>query len=347
MQFSKAQAQLALEVGAVLTAEKPDAKIRASLNFAKVEVGKYAPWKHLEVTNWEFVVVPDYETGTASITKDSRTVTISGGTLTSDFKGRFFSSSKSTSPYEIRNVSGNDLILKTPMAEDSASGLKYTVSKVYYRWPSDIRLILPRIELWNKPTIAEVNGYDEYAADYDTGNIALTKGSKTATFAGAVLLDKVFPGDIIEAQSRDYRIRTVVSDTEITMVNRAAEKCDGKFKIKSDTPYKGKLIGIGKQDDKFLARFNYIRSLYYMVAEDDDTELPIEFDRDIIDWAKAEYKRLDDKLLWENDLNLAQKRLIKLSLDSTLAIQSADLFAPAIPVGLGRGDVTGRRHLRG
>ena len=345
MKFGKAKSLLGLESGVDIHAEKPDLKLQSALNFAKIQVGKYERWRHLVVANHELIVVPDYDTGTASITKGSRTVTLGGGAApTADFKGRFFSHQKGSFTYEIRSVSGQDLILKTPVAEDSESGLTYVVQKVHYRLPSDVRLILPDQNQWNKPTIIEVFGYDEYAADYSQGQITLAKGSKTAVFSGgAAVLDNSFPGDIIDVQVREYRVRTVVSDTEITMVNRAVDDYSGKYTIKSDTPYKGMLVGIGKQDSEFVVRFDYIRSLFPMVSDEDDTELPVDFDRAILDWAKGEYKRMPPGTAdWVNDVNIAQRHLQKLAVDTTLTVQSAELFPPAIPPGMGRGEGTGR-----
>lgn len=346
MKFGKAEVQLSLEIGVTLQAEKSDLKLRSALNFAKIHIGKYERWRHLVVSNHEMTVVPDYDTGTASIINGSRTVTLgSGAAPTSAFKGRFFSHQKGSFPYEIRSVSGQNLILKTPIAEDSASGLTYVVQKVYYRLPSDVRLILPDQTQWNKPTIIEVAGYDEYVTDYSVGQITLTKGSKTATFTvGTAMFDNAFSGDILEIQSWDYRVRTVISDTEITMVNRAMDNYSGKYILKSETPYKGKLVGVGKSDDEFIVRFDYIRSLYPMVSDDDDTELPVEFDRAILDWAKGEYKRMPPETAdWVNDMNIAQRQLQKLAVDTTLTVQSAELFQPAIPAGMGRGGVRGFR----
>ena len=339
MRLDAAEAQLALELGVTVKLGTPDAKIRSALGFAKVQVGKYDRWRHLIVSNYEITVVQDYDTGTAAITKGLRTVKISGGIPPSGSAGRFFSHSKGSRAYEIKSVSGLNLTLKTPIAEASASGLTYSIRKVYYRLPTDLRLTLPDTTTWDKRSTVEVSGYDEYAEDVTTGVITLTKGSKTATFTGATLLDAAFPGDEIEIESKRYRVRSVMSDTEIKMVHRAVGNYSGKFTIKSDTPYKGKIIGYSQRSEDFTVGFDYVRSLYPMVADDDDTELPVEFDRAILDWATGEYKRMPPGSVgWENNVNIAQRHLQKLAQDSTLSVSSADLFPPAIPPGLGRGE---------
>ena len=333
-----ARKQLAREVSKAQGSTDNTEQLNAGLDFGKIEVGKYALWRHLEVPNNELLVIPNYETGTATITKGSRTVSLAGASVSSDFKGRYFSSSKSSRQYEIQDVSGNDLTLKTEIIEDSGSGLTFSIFKKWYRLPSDIRVLLPEYETHGMPTKIEVHGYDEYWDDYETGTVTFVKDSRIATFVGSVLLDRVFSGDIIESGVHLYRIRTVRSNSQILMANRAKENFSLGFKIKSDSPYKGRLTGVDDSTEKQILRYSYIRCLYPMVSDFDDTEMPPDFDRCILDFAKAEVKRMNNSEAWENDLNLATRRLQKLENDNKdLVWHSAQKFSPVIHAGMGRG----------
>lgn len=343
MRFIDGRNQLSLEYTKSVGSAGNVAQIDSALNFGKVEVGKYSLWRHLEVPNNELVVIPNYETGTATITKGSCTVTLAGASVSADFKGRYFSSSRSSVQYEIADVSGNDLTLKSEVAEDSGGGLKFSIFKKWYRLPSDIRVVLPDYEKNEMPTNIEVHGYDEYWSEYSIGNVSFTKNSKTATFTGgSALLGNVYPGDMIDAGKPLYRIRTVDSDTQITMVNKSKETFSSEFTIKSDSPYKGFLVGVSNSTEKQILRFPYIRCLYPMISDFDDTELPPDFDRCILDFAKSEIMRMNNATGWEQEFNMAQRRLQKLENDNKdLVWHAAQQFSPIIPRGLGRSE--GRR----
>lgn len=316
--------------------------IKSVLNFAKMEVAKYALWSHLEVPNNELIVVPDYTTGTAAVINNSQTVTIAGGgVVTSDMVGRYFQENLSTAQYEISSVdtAANTLTLKSKYLDPTDTG-KYTISKRYYRLPTDVWIILPNQRTRNLRNDVQISGYDDYASDYKKGTMTLTVGSRTLTGFGTEFMANVFPGDIIEAKSQIYRVRTVLSDTTITMVNHAKENYPaGQYKIYSDTPYKGILTGIVPSSVKTLLNYSYIRSLYPMVSDDDDTELPPQFDRVIKDIAKAEWKRTSghEAADWSVDISLSQRRLQKLEMNNDLVLRSSQTFGFSFPVGMGRG----------
>src|SRR3990167_4771266 len=105
MKFSSAIEQLARSVAKTDTDDETKDKIKQSLNYAKIEVGKSAFWDQLLISNNELLLIPKYETGTATITKDSRTVTLGGGAIVStSFKGRYFKSQTSINEYEVIDV---------------------------------------------------------------------------------------------------------------------------------------------------------------------------------------------------------------------------------------------------
>lgn len=346
MLFSAGIESLARILTKIPTDKETEDKIKQALNIAKVEIGKAAFWQQLLVPNNELLIIPKYTTGKASITKDSRVVTLTDGAVVeSGFKGRFFSSKKTERGYEIVNVDtgANTLTLKTPIIEDMEAGLDYSIRKKFYRLPSDILAIMPdnsRID--GNPGI-EIEGYDEYQTNYTTETISLTKDSATLTGSGTSFFDNVFAGDIIEAGANVYRVKRVESDTSIIMLNRAIDTFSGAYVIRSDTPYKGKLKGLsiqGDQTEKSIFRFSYIRSLYQMVHPNDDTEFPAQFDLVMLDFAKGEFGRMagtGQGASWQQDLSLADARLRKLMLDRKLVYEPFTQFKMYIPAGMGRG----------
>lgn len=314
-------------------------KLKQSLNFAKTEVSKAALWQQLHVPNNELIIIPDYTTGTANITLDSRTVSLAGASLSIAFKGRFFKSQNSRFSYEIIgvDVANNLLTLRSPVTEDSASGLTYVIHKQYYRVNDDILTVLP--DKWRQinPIPFEVEGYDEYASDYSVGSITLAKDSTILTGIGTAFLDNVFPGQTITVNSQIYRVRRINSDTEILMVNHATESFTGSYLISADTPYKARISGISDYTTatrKTVLRYGYIRSLYNMVTDSDTTELPVGFDLCILDFAKGHFGRISNTAGFEKDLQIGELRLNKLKLDRDLIFRPYTVFASDIPYGL-------------
>lgn len=350
MLFSQAQKKLASEVTKTAADTETSDKIKNALNFGKSEVMKYSLWRHLEVPNNELVTVPQYTTGTATVVTDSRTVTISGGTVSAGFQGRFFITEKSTVQYEIISVSTslNQLTLKTPIIEDSGT-YTFTVWKKYYRVPSDVRIILPDDGTDGMPTPLEVHGYDDYSSDL-TIAVTVTDGSNVLTGSG--FIDNVFPGDMIIIQDKVYRVRQVQSDSQIKMVNISDSNYSGNATFKSETPYKALIKGYSSVAGGFVLSdptlttiipYSYIRTLFDMVNDNDDTELPHYFDRVILDFAKAEFGRMTNSPGWQTDLTVAQLRLEKLELNKELVWQSRQTFSHYIPYGMGRGRYYGSR----
>src|SRR3990167_7086049 len=79
-------------------------QMRATWRFAKIEVGKAAMWRHLLVPNTELIIEADYDEGTIAVTANSRTVTLTGGSVLAKHKGWYLQASSSTRQYEVRNI---------------------------------------------------------------------------------------------------------------------------------------------------------------------------------------------------------------------------------------------------
>ena len=352
MIFGTAQKELAGEVTKSTADADTVLKIKKALNYGKTQVSAYSHWRHLMVPNNELLIIPQYVTGSAVVTQDSRTVTLAGGGVVSaSFVGRYFKGQKSQNPYEIVSVDTglNTITLKTAVIEESGT-YTYSIVKVWYRVPSDCRIVMPNEEFDDLPVPFEINGYDDYYAGFSAA-IAVTLNSNVLTGAG--FLDNVFPGDYITVEANIYRVRQVQSDTRIILANKAVKALSGTYAFSSDTPYKARVKGfplsyngfvISGDSGKSILPFSYIRNLYDMVNDADTSELPPDFDRAIMDFAKAEYKRATNTEGWQLDLNLGQNRLQKLELNRDLVWESHAQFNPLIQSGMGRGHYPRSRY---
>src|SRR3990167_8851115 len=93
------------------------------INLSYLEIGNLVNvnWKHLE-RDGEIVTVPNYTTGTCTITNGSRTVTFSGSALTSVMQGRYFKSANGSNWYRIVSVpTASSIVLASAIQEDSGS----------------------------------------------------------------------------------------------------------------------------------------------------------------------------------------------------------------------------------
>src|SRR3990167_4344117 len=89
MLYKEAKTRLKSAIQKNESSDITDDRIDSAFAFAKTESGKAALWRGLK-RHWEFSSIQVYKTGTATVTKDSRTVSFSGATLTSSMRGRFF-----------------------------------------------------------------------------------------------------------------------------------------------------------------------------------------------------------------------------------------------------------------
>lgn len=351
MLFSEGISYLSSELAKTPAEAETLVKLKNSLNFGKIEVGKSAMWRDLLVPNEELVTVGVYETGTASVGENSRAVSFGGGAVvSSSFKGRYIQINNG-GIYEITDVNtgANTVSLKSP-AQESASGT-FQITKRYYRVPSDILMILPDTNTPDHAVPLEIQGQDEYASDYTDGTITIVKDSFVFTGNGTAFFDKVFPGDMIQIDTDVYRVNRVLSDGSILSRNRAKKTVSSApYRITSDTPYKASIndSSIGKvpgtsfpliQTGRGVVRYQYIRSLYQMVHPSDTTELPSRFDRAILDFANAEFKRISKLEGYSADFSIAQARVNALALNKDLAFYPYQTLKQNIPYG-----VRGRRH---
>lgn len=221
------------------------ARAQRRVNIVKATlVGMYGGhWDRNYRDGWIGLPVP-YNTGTAVFTNGSYTVTGSGTTWTSSYNGQLIQAG--TAFYRIANVvSATSLILTQPFqgTTSAAAGITYLIWQDLNRLYPDALVIDDFLnyidpsqmsEAWkgnlrNKYTAPGQNQTPELWSNYGTvpltstvssGTVSGSANSNTLTGAGTTWLTgttPLEPGWEITIGSTIYRVRTVVSDTQVTL----------------------------------------------------------------------------------------------------------------------------------
>lgn len=329
--------------------------LKDRLNLAYREIANLGGvnWKHLERTG-AIVTIPNYTTGTATVTKDSRTVTFSGSTITSAMVGRYFKAAGSSRWYRINYfVSSSEVTLDQPIQEDSGSGKTFSIWKRFYRLPSEVRRLTYFSDWANDGKLEETTtqrlsaketdlsvtgtpeefilyGADEYATDYTTGTVTGTKDTNVLTGSGTSWLDNVEAGDIIEASSQVLRVKRVESNTRIILLNYlTADLSANTYTARKDANLTVQLFE--NPSAATIVPYIYQKRAYDMVNEDyDRPELPEEFDLAILDGAFAmrlgELK--DDR--WATQFQVYSSRIQDLKVNRFLSQPKGYHLSPRI-----------------
>ena len=291
-------------------------------------------WQHL-IRTGEIRTIENYITGTCNITVDSRTVTFGGAaSITTAMEGRYFQPQDSKNWYRIRRrVSATECPLYSAIKEDTASSRTFTIWNRFYYFPSEVRKILEFGSWINDGIIRERSlhhirelnseisntgepeqflmlGKNQFESSYTTGSVSLTEDDDLVTGSGTSWLDNVEEGDLFIVGKDRYHVKRVESDTRIRLINFA------KSTVPSGTEYEiKKQDNLGFQlflnpNDTYIFPYTYIKRVYDMVNEDEDsTEVPEEFDPAILDLAEADRLSDLDDSKWINKQALARARI--------------------------------------
>ena len=196
----------------------------------------------------EFVQIPNYTTGTCSVTKYDGTnesaakqVTFSAA-LPSGFQGRYLQVQNESDWHRILYISGSIAYLESPILISTASSLTFKIWKRFYYMPSNVDVITRigkydgsgKIEFSDdallqdmviditqegSPTRFVPFGDDPFFVPYTTGTISVPIDSNVVTGVGSSWAGNVFPGDIFTVNLIDYRVKRVETDTRIILHN--------------------------------------------------------------------------------------------------------------------------------
>lgn len=270
----------------------------------------------------DFTQIPNYTTGTCGVTQftganesTSRQVTLSNAPPFS-VVGWYFQASTDSDWHRIIYVSGSTIYLESPINIASGS-YSFKIWKRLYYLPSDVETItqigkwsadgklVPRdaSELQNRvinisregqPTDFAPYGDDTFFTSYNIGSIQIAKDTNIVIGTGTLWIGNVFPGDIFNVNSIDYRVKRVETDTRIILANYVSKD------IAAGNAYTAKKeISVGLQlypnENQYRTiPFVFFDKAFSMIHETlDRPNLPEKFDDVIL--TRAEYKYLKDK----------------------------------------------------
>ena len=288
------------------------------LNESSKEIGRIHDWDCLKYLG-SFNTVPNYTTGTATVTNGSRTVMGSGTSWTSAMVGRHFKSGSNW--YKIvAFVSSTELVLETPINEVSGSGTYVIWKRFYYlpsqlrkvkifgRWLSDFRIEQKTenhlIDKYGDPSavgspeIAVSTGVDPFTGSYEAGTVALTLNSNVLTGTGTLWLDNVEAGDRIVLSKNFLRVKRVESNTRIIMWNYSNTTVSGQtYSIEKDNPI-GFQLYPNPSSAQVIPYQGQMRVFDMVNKENDRPPFPEDFDVAILDGAESSRMRDTDDVKW-------------------------------------------------
>ncbi len=341
-------------------------RIKSIINDKYQFIANSAHWRCLQKYQ-EITIVPNIITGTASVTKGSRVVTISGFTLTSNLAGRFFKHNNGVGWYRISyvDVTNNQLVLESAIAEDTVSGTTYKIWKRYYTLNSNTRVVWQFNSLCSSLNVNNRNyvqdtisatgfyntypntpfteaGIDEFTTSYSTGSISVTEDSNIATGIGTLWLGNVTPGAKITIGDKVFRVKRIETNTRIVMYNYSDINLNETYTIEEDNPRQIEvLFEIGENSDDVIIPISVISRVYPMLNEDKDySEFTEDFREALILFSKAEYlsDKADQRATSNNALFTAQGFLQGLKVNVDMIAASYHQFHPTVQAGFGRGN---------
>jgi len=334
---------------------------RNYFNLATQEVYRAANWEFRKRTG-QIVLVPNYTTGTCTITQydgtnDSaaRTVTFSTA-LSQNMVGRYFQPSGSSQWYKIVYISGSTAVLDTPVIDVSASGSAFTIWKRFYYLKSEVDTftdfgswetgnILNYISstgLSDSTSALHMTGtgqsFTPYGIDpfddktYTDGTISGSENSNVITGSGTAFLANADSGDSLTVGEVEYTIKRVESDTRLILQNYLVADIAGgsSFSIRKNNP-----IGVQifpNTEQYRIVHYEYWARTCPMVNELKDIfPMPDEFLTVTYDRAESMILKDKDNPRWSSVLALYQAELEGLKLKKNAAEPRFNQFAPKIP----------------
>jgi hypothetical protein len=196
-------------------------------------------WESSYREGW-LALVPNYTTGTVSVTQGSNTVTGSGTGWNSAFKSRKFIGPDGAT-YKIASIATvTSMILSSPYQGESVSGQAYAIWKDEYRLYPEVLSIggftnyqltgtmsealaknmkasFPHESANQQPDIYTIIGRENLTATYSTGTLSGTINTNILTGASTAWLANLEPGYQITVGTNKYTVKKVNSDTEIEL----------------------------------------------------------------------------------------------------------------------------------
>jgi hypothetical protein len=240
--------------------------------------------------------VAPYQTGTITVTNNSKTVTGSGTTFTSAMVGRKIRVHGENAYYRIgAYVSATELTLEVVYQGDTDSALTYSIFKDEYRLPADLDVYKVLRQIENNRTIIDLEqtAFDLYEPSpiatgsprfsiltgskldtYSTGTISGTVNASVITGLGTAFssLDGLSRGSRITVGTVVYTVKTVDSDTQLTIYELISSTFTGSAYAISLDNYIIQLFYIPDQIENIY--FKYQRIPFPLINDQDIPDLP-------------------------------------------------------------------------
>lgn len=278
--------------------------VAQSINRAQAKFVLHGDWSFLEqYQDRVYIPLADvYDTGTADVTKDSKSVTGAGTTWTKDMEGDFFRVSTAEF-YEIRSfTSAGAITLAIPYQTTSATLQAYQIAKRFY--PLPLNFMRPR---GLQAKLAQPgDGQSEYVLSYDkkasfmdkmtvnrpqwfgivgnrkrsdyfnTGTVTVaTSGTSTWTISTGTLPTDIVDREVrIAGETASYLINARTGGTTFTTYDAYVNPSDATGAISTAsyaiTPKETMLIGFSQiPDQRYIFSMPYIKRLPDLLAAGD------------------------------------------------------------------------------
>lgn len=249
--------------------------------------------------SWSVRTYDQINSGTATVTNGSNTVTVTSSVFSSPYLGGYFRvlGSVPETWYRIIAQGGTTLTLEVPYQGATASGASYEVRKVDYLVPSEISgkvkmtdsrgREMPVESILTRPSIipdsrggprsAVVWSDDPIGSTYATGTISGTADTRTVTGSGTSWLTNVVAGDQLEVTisgiTYKYNVRSVESDTSITLYQFLLTTISASTSYTVRNQF-GRLMRISpSSDDEYVISLYGTRHIYPLAHNNDIDEL--------------------------------------------------------------------------
>lgn len=307
MTFSDIKTDLFRMIGATSTTARADivTAVRTAIRRSGEDFLLYGDWSFGEkLTDRVYIpMAAPYETGTVTVTQDSKTITGSGTTWTRDMEGSFFQVG-TNEPYEIITfTSTTSLTLAIPYQNDTASAQTYTIYKRFYDLPlnfirpnaEDAKISTPGSSSetpvayqsdasfvdWiqkGRPAWFGIVGNTRNKNYYDTGTMTIATSGTTSTWtvsSGTLPTDIVDREVRIHGESRAYYINARLGATTFTTYNVYVNPDDQTSTLADAstyaiTPQETVQIGFSPvADQRYIFWLSYIKRMDEMLLDSD------------------------------------------------------------------------------
>lgn len=333
-------------------------------NLSYKEVYRSTDWFFRQKTG-QLTIIPNYITGTCSITRYdgtnealARTVTFVGSTLTSSMQGRYFQPLGSDGWYKIVSVdvTANTIYLESPIIDDTEAGISFKIWKRFYylysevdaflgfsKWSLDGRMRSKSAQLMasevsevanfsTAPNKFSLYGVDPYDSSYSTGQVSISKDTNIATGVSTEWLSNASPGDILTINNNSYRVKRAETDTKIILYNYPTENISNQaYTLEKDSPMGFQFYPT--EDAYRLLDYIYMARSYDMVNESKEKPLMPGDDYDEVILTRAESMRMrdNDDPKWSSVVQLYSALLDGLRQKRHPDRTTFDQFAPKVP----------------